>query len=395
VRCRGNALLVSERSHLRSGSASNNPAGFWIDVLSGKRRGPAYSALRGALSGFACGYAVGLEAYLAAENMGVRSRTRLPVPVISIGNLSSGGTGKTPMTQLIAAYLDKDGFRPAILSRGHGGALSHGPVQVSDTDGNVLRTADEVGDEAVALAHRSPGVPVFVGKDRRKSAALAFTNSSTGVFLLDDGFQYWQLARDLDIVLVDSRRPFDNGYVLPRGLLREPKWHLRRAGMVIVTRADLATERELESTIKQVERLAPKAPLFLAHHRFGGFRPLNDAAESKLPGRALAVCGIAQPDAFLSLLRLAQVPLTNQMVALTDHAVYDAETVAAIKGKIRDQGADSLVTTEKDAVKLAAFSFEVPAYATKLEIEIDRPDEFWAELMQRANLVTTTGSRTI
>jgi tetraacyldisaccharide 4'-kinase len=382
---------VSRHLH-RGGPGSES---FWIDVLNGKRRGAGFSLLRGVLAGFAGGYAVGLEAYLAAEKLGIRSRTRLPVPVISIGNLSSGGTGKTPMTQLVAGRLERDGFRPVILSRGHGGSLTHDPVQVSDSDGNVLRSAAEVGDEALALAQCVPGVPIYVGRDRRRSAALAFESFRPGVFILDDGFQYWQLARDLDVVLVDSRRPFDNGYPLPRGLLREPKQHLRRAGIVVITRADLATESELKATIAQVERLAPSKPVFLAYHRFAGLRPLNDAAQSRLPDRALAVCGIAQPDAFLSLLRSAEIPLTSEMVALSDHAEYNEATVEAIKGKIRDQGADSLVTTEKDAVKLSPRDFDVPVYATMLNIEVDRHEAFWAELSDRASLVATARSRTL
>jgi tetraacyldisaccharide 4'-kinase len=290
------------------------------------------------------------------------------------------------MTNYVAKGLLKQGIHPAILSRGHGGALSGGPVQVSDRDGNILRSAIEVGDEAALLAANTPGTPVFVGKDRRRSAALALDLVAPDVFVLDDGFQYWQLARDLDIVLLDSRRPFDNGYALPRGLLREPKGHVRRAGIAVITRADLASPSELESAIGLVERMAPNAPLFLANHRFAGFRPLNDLAESRLPGRALALCGIAQPDAFLALLRAAGADLTPRMIALADHAVYDRRAIEAIKGKIRDQGAESLITTEKDAVKFDPAVFDVPVYATTLTIELDRPAEFWAELIQRAKL---------
>ena len=177
---------------------------------------------RGVLGGLAALYDGGLEAYLLAERVGVRRRERLPIPIISIGNLTVGGTGKTPMTQWLCRRLVSENKRVAVLSRGHGGT-SQSVRLVSGLDGKVRLSAADAGDEPNLLAQTLPGVPVLVGKDRRLSGREALRLFDLDVLVLDDGFQFWQLARDLDIVLLDARRPFDNGFPLPRGLLREPK----------------------------------------------------------------------------------------------------------------------------------------------------------------------------
>jgi tetraacyldisaccharide 4'-kinase len=212
-------------------------------VIHNRRKGAAYDALRGLLFGLSQIYSIGLTVYLFAEKIGLRKRVKLDVRVISIGNLTSGGTGKTPVTEMLTRKLQADGFKPTILSRGHGGSLKEGVGQVSNADGHILMSADECGDESALLARRLPGVPVFVGRDRRISAKLAIDTQHPGVILLDDGMQYWQLARDLDIALVDARRPFDNGHVLPRGTLREPKRNLRRAGLLL-SRAPISSARQ-------------------------------------------------------------------------------------------------------------------------------------------------------
>lgn len=254
---------------------------FLLAILSGEKRGVGYDLLRLFLAFIAGCYAAGLTVYLAAEKLGFRRRAALPVPVISIGNITSGGTGKTPFTQLIAQHLLQQGLRPIILSRGHGGKLSRSNAQVSDEYGNLLVNATDAGDEATALALRMPGVPVFVGKDRVKNGHLALEKFQPGVFLLDDGLQFWQLARDLDIVLVDSKAPFDNGYPIPRGALREPKRNLRRAGIVVITRSDAVSEQELQALEEEIHRLVRKACVFRANHLVARLRPLNSLAQAQ------------------------------------------------------------------------------------------------------------------
>ncbi len=370
---------------------------FWLSVLSGEKYGFGYDLLRAVLGFFAACYSVGLAFYLAAERIGLRKRAMLPVPVISIGNITSGGTGKTPFTQLISPGLLRSGMQPVVLSRGHGGKLSRTNAQVSDADGNLLVSASDAGDEATALALLLPGVPVFVGKDRVASGRLALERFSPQAFVLDDGFQFWQLKRNLDIVLVDSRSPFDNGYPIPRGALREPKRNLRRAGIVVVTRSNFADERQLQALESEIRRLAPKAPVFRAEHCVTRLRPLNTLAEAlESPMQPIAVCGIAQPSAFLASLQSYGVSATSDdLVALADHARYNASDLAAIRSKLRERNADSLIVTQKDAVKIKPADFNIPLYSAELAIKVHDIDRFWEQVWKLAGLPARDISTTI
>ena len=199
---------------------------------------PGPTLLRTVLTPLAWGYQAISNGFLLTERWGLRKRFRplnvhgQPVPVIVIGNLSSGGTGKTPMAALVVGLLQAQGKRAVLLSRGHGGSNEAGRVPRIVSDGNqVLLTPGEAGDEPVLLANYLPGVPLVVCRDRRQSAQLAIERFAPDVLVLDDGFQHWRLYRDLDIVLLDAQNPFDNGFVLPRGKLREPPSHLSRAGV--------------------------------------------------------------------------------------------------------------------------------------------------------------------
>ncbi len=347
------------------------------------------SALRGVAAGGARLYEVGLDAYLNMERVGLRRREALPVPVVSVGNLSVGGTGKTPMTRLLCRRFQEAGHRPAILSRGHGGKGA-GVRLVSDDRGNLARSAADAGDEPLLLAQSLPGVPVLVGKDRRLSGREAMRRFPLDALVLDDGFQYWQLARDLDIVLVDASRPFDNGRCLPRGLLREPPAHLRRAGLVVATRADALGEAGREALQERIAALAPDAPLFFARHAATGFVPLTGTNREALPLNALANksvvawSAIARPDSFVRSLEGAGVRLAAH-VARADHAVPTAGDATEMMGLSEKTGADALVMTEKDAVKWAAIdtNFRLPAYALRVEMQVEDEPEFLSFVTRR------------
>lgn len=348
------------------------------------------SALRGFLGGCAGLYDLGLETYLAGECLGLRRRDRLPVPVISIGNLTVGGTGKTPMTQWLCRRLQAEGKRVAILSRGHGGD-SQSVRLVSDTGGFVFFTADEAGDEPTLLAQTLPGVPVLVGKDRRQSGREALRRFGLDALVLDDGFQFWQLFRDLDIVLLDARQPFDNGYPLPRGLLREPKRHLRRAGIVVATRAGSLTAAERQTLLTTVSALASDAPLFFADHQPIGLVPAVDLSAQVLPllelngRRVFAVSAIAQPQSFLdTLTREVDAEIVGQQTWGDHHKITVADAQAAIIAAVQS-GADALVMTEKDAVKWPSGieAHDLPVYALRIEMKVEDDGEFLREVMVR------------
>ncbi len=356
------------------------------------RPGVAAGLVRGLLGGCARLYEAGLEVYLAGETLGVRRRGHLPVPVVSVGNLSVGGTGKTPMTQWLCRRLQADGRRVAVLSRGHGGGVA-GVGVVSDDAGRVHLDASQAGDEPVLLAQTLPGVPVLVGKDRRLSGREALRRFGLDALVLDDGFQFWQLARDLDIVLLDARRPFDNGFPLPRGLLREPERHLRRAGVVVATRAGGLTQDGRMALAARSCALAPDAPLFFADHHAVGFAPVSDLSAPLLPLRALAgqavqaVSAIAQPESFRRTLEREAGARVLSLRAWDDHHKFSVEEARAARRGAAEAGAAALVMTEKDAVKwpmeedLSADA--MPVLALRIEMAFEDEAGFWASVVSR------------
>ena len=356
------------------------------------RPGLSAAALRGFLGCCAGLYDIGLEGYLAGERLGLRRRGRLPIPVVSIGNLSVGGTGKTPMTQLLCRRMQARNKRVAILSRGHGGE-NQSVCVVSDAGGDVFLSAAQSGDEPYLLAQTLPGVPVLVGKDRRQSGREALRRFGLDLLIMDDGFQFWQLGRNLDIVLLDARRPFDNGFPLPRGLLREPKRHLRRSGIVVATRAGGLTVAERQSLSAQVRALAPDAPLFFADHRAVGLVPAHDLSApvrplSELRGRRVfAVSAIAQPQSFVeTLTREVQAEVVGRLTWGDHHKISPTDAQAALTAANRS-GAEALVMTEKDAVKWSrvAEAANLSAYALRIEMAVEDEAGFMEQVLARMN----------
>ena len=275
------------------------------------------------------------------------------------------------------AFSAGQGKRVAVLSRGHGGA-SQSVRLVSDSDGQVLLSAADAGDEPALLAQTLPGVPVLVGKDRRQSGREALRRFDLDVLVLDDGFQFWQLARALDIVLLDARRPFDNGFPLPRGLLREPMRHLKRAKVVVATRSGCLTSTERSALAGQVARLAPDARLFFADHRAIGLVPADALTAPLLPLSELsgtrigAVSAIAQPQSFVDTLKGETGAFVVWQKAWADHQALTAAQANAVVKEAVVAGAVALVLTEKDAVKWP-FSGEVtlPIYALRVEMVVE------------------------
>lgn len=339
--------------------------------------------LRLAMAPLAGLHFLGLELYLLPYRLGIRKRYKLPVPVIAIGNLSSGGTGKTPMAALVGRLLRDEGLRVVLLSRGHGGSHEResGAKIVSRGEGTLLLSAEVAGDEPTLLAQLLPDVPVIVGRDRRVSGALACAEFAPDVLLLDDALQFWQLHRDLDIVLLDARRPFDNGWMLPRGLLREPPFHLRRAGIVVLTRADQVSPEALESAKKLVQRLAPQAALFTATHaptawvsRDGGQTPL----ETLVGQVVVAFSGIADGAAFLHSLERLQLSLKFSC-EFGDHHTYNKEETLAL---IAQAPQGTFVTTEKDLTRLLQL-WPVegpPLWALRIQMQVADQESFRRKL---------------
>jgi tetraacyldisaccharide 4'-kinase len=336
-------------------------------------------------------YDVGLEAYLGLEKAGIRRREKLPVPVLSIGNLTVGGTGKTPMAQSICRSLTSRGYRIALLSRGHGGKKK--PYQVvSDGNANVFLGPDEAGDEPVLLAQSLPKVPVIVGKDRRITGREALRRHGLDAIVLDDGLQYWQLDRDLDVVLMDSSRPFDNGRTLPRGLLREPARHLNRASIAVFTRSEALDENDRQRYRAVVRDYSPNAKVFFARHRAASFIRLDTSSGHEEPLEllsgvpVLALSGIAQPQKFRETLAAEAGCSVVQSVDWTDHHKIGTADIRQVHDLAVNSGAKALVMTEKDAVKWTALNpaaLSLPVFALRIAMEVDKPDEFVDMIINR------------
>ena len=289
---------------------------------------------------------------------------RARVPVLSVGNLVAGGTGKTPMVAWLVRRLASEGWTPAVVTRGYGGRAGKGPLLVSSGDGE--RVGPEIcGDEPVLLARSLPGALVLAGSDR-VAVSEAAAAEGADVVVLDDGFQHRRLARDLDLVLLDGTDPFGNGRLLPAGTLREPLESLARASAVIVTRC--SPQDDVAAIAAVVGRHAPGVPVLRSGHRRAGF---VTAAGERIPalGRAVAFCGIGNPALFLRDLEEEGVEIAAAR-AFPDHHPYVPRELRGL-AKLAGKHGAALVTTEKDLVRVP----ESAALVVALRIEALVHDE--------------------
>lgn len=274
------------------------------------------------------------------------------IPVISVGNITAGGTGKTPCIMALAKLLTRRGRKPAILTRGYKGGLEKKGGIVSNWD-TILVSQKEAGDEPYMMAAKLPGVPVIAGRDRIVSAAAAKALGAD-VLLLDDGFQYWKLARDLDIVLLDATNPFGGGHVLPRGLLREPMEALGRAGLFLLTKADQVSEAEISHIKEILAQYAPGVPVISSGHAPTTLMPLSDwPREGKAPEETnvFLLSGIGNPGAFQKTAESAGLTVKGAL-AMPDHHSYIDSDLAKAEALAKKASAGAIVMTEKDAVKI-------------------------------------------
>ena len=310
----------------------------------------------------------------------MRTRT-LPVPVISVGNITLGGTGKTPATVNIAGILLKHGRKPVVLSRGYGRSDPSAVLVVSDGISMVLDSASG-GDEPVLIARRHPRVPVVVGADRYRTGTVAIERFHPDIAILDDGFQHIRLKRDLNIVLIDAVDPFGSGRLFPAGILREPLTALRRADIVLITRAD---RNENIVQLKETVGQHTDAPIFTARYvprdivdvATGETKPLDFLAGKPL----FAFAGIARPDSFYSLLKTLGAVVTGTAV-YPDHHSYTKSDLAALVRQAGERNAALLATTEKDGVRLKDMAPK-GIWAVRIDLEVIESSA-WEETLLNA-----------
>lgn len=321
---------------------------------------------------------------------GILKSKEIDCKVISVGNITVGGTGKTPTVEFLARQLNNRGYKVAILSRGYKGKKTSEINIVSDGK-NIYLGPDESGDEPYMLAKKLKNIPVLVGSNRYKLADYAVKNLGINTILLDDGFQHIQLKRDLDILLVDGKKGFGNGYTLPRGPLREPVSSIRRAALTMITKADGDTE-EIK---KQLEQEHPSIKIIKSTYKPKSLKSVLDPREKELSDmkgkNIFTLSAIANPSYFSMLIKSLGGVITGES-EFPDHYSYTLNDMETVIEKAKKAGADYVVTTEKDAVKLEKLSFSADLPVYFLEIGLDllgREEEFINSVLKESGLETS------
>jgi tetraacyldisaccharide 4'-kinase len=336
------------------------------------------------LSALASGYRGLLGAREWLYGHGVLQSRTLSCPVVSIGNLTVGGTGKTPAVELAAQTLGELGRRVAIVSRGYS-RQSSGIQVVADT-ASVRLDPTDAGDEPFLLARRLPGVPVVVGANRYEAARLAVERFGATAIVLDDGFQHRTLVKDVEIVMVRARHPWGNGQLLPHGPLREPLTALARATLVVA--AGVEHGGDFDEVQQAVRRYAPDVPVVAARYvpvECWDATRLRPYPSDDLAGRRLvAFAGLASPEGFARTLEALRVDVAD-FVTFVDHHWYTAEDLAALDARAAALGAEGLVTTEKDWVRFRDVARpRRPIHVVSVRLELLESGEAWRRVFERA-----------
>ena len=308
----------------------------FLEIVRGRRRGIGPALARAGLRVLSIPYGWGARLRNWGFDQGWKTSVAASIPVVSVGNLTVGGTGKTPCVEFIARFFRERERRVCILSRGYGAAQGR-------------------NDEALVLEDNLPDVPQLQGADRVELARIAAEELESEVLVLDDGFQHRRLRRDLDIVLIDATCPWGHGYLLPRGLLREPVGGLRRAQVVMMTRCDLVSAERVEEIAAEIGRRAPRADLVQTTHRPSAW--VNASRQcvplTSLQDRPLAAfCGLGNPEAFRQTLAGLGMEVSAWRT-FPDHHDYTRQDVDDLRSWARNLPAGAMVaSTQKDLVKI-------------------------------------------
>jgi len=300
-------------------------------------------------------------------DLGIYTSVRLPAKVISVGNITVGGTGKTPLVETLARILKDEGCRVGILSRGYGRS-GRGTLVVSD--GKEIRTVPrETGDEPMLLARNLPGIPIVVGQNRIQAGQLAIQSFGCNILILDDGFQHLCIRRDIDLVVIDASNPFGNGRLIPAGPLREQISSLKRADAICFTRVD--EEGNMSSKEERIRKHSHVPILASTHHPTGWISTENgrmfplDGLKRKT---VLAFAGIGNPESFRKTLKTLNVEPVA-FLKYRDHYWYTEKDLIHICDTAKREGAEAIVTTEKDGIRLPEpLKCSIPLYSLKIKL---------------------------
>lgn len=296
---------------------------------------------------------------------------KLPVPVVSIGNITVGGTGKTPIIQAIAHYLQQQGKTPAILSRGYRGTYKN--IQTVSDGKTILATATEVGDEPIQLAKQLPQTPIIVCRDRIVGGKYIIKHFHPDIILLDDGMQHLRLQRDLDITLIDATNPFGNKKTLPCGPLREPQSTLSHADAIIITKTNQTSS--IEKLINTLTKLKVIDKVTQASFTTSTITNTTTHKTSKTNDfkscKAFAFCGLGNTASFFTSCNKTSLFITGTC-AFPDHHPYTSKDIQHIVSQAHASNAEFLITTEKDAARLTSTSFPLPLYTLNMIMHCDQ-----------------------
>ncbi|HWQ62201.1 MAG TPA: tetraacyldisaccharide 4'-kinase [Negativicutes bacterium] len=375
---------------------------FLYQLVHGKKRGPIAALLLGVLRFMSFVYGLGVDIKLGLYRAGVLKQHKLACRVISLGNITVGGTGKTPTAQRLAAIIRDMGYQVVILNRGYR-ASWRGHVGLVSDGRRIYMSVNEAGDEAYLLAKNLPGVAVVIGKNRNVTGDYAVANLKADFIILDDGYQHWQLARDLDVVLIDSINVFGNNFLLPRGTLREPLTHLNRADAFLLTRVDLSTNDARDIIRETLSRYNDQALVVESVHSprcfieiedwYKGVRPETVALETIRGKRVLAFSALGNPSSFEQSIAAFSAEAVES-VRYPDHHDYTMAEMQHVMQRAVDREVFALVTTEKDAVKIPSefIHSERPLPVYVLGIEVRFVDGY-QELMDLIQTVAERGGK--
>ncbi len=330
--------------------------------------------------------------YSLKKYRSLNEQKKLPSKVISVGNITVGGTGKTPAVIAIAQEALKRGLYPVILTRGYRGTAK-GPCFVSKGNGPLL-SVEEAGDEPFLMAGILNGIPIVKCGDRYEGGMFAIKKLSLQpsalshkpfLFILDDGFQHWRLYRDIDLLLIDSSNPFGNRRLLPFGILREPLSEVARADLIVLTKINIsgqisAPETLPETLIGEIGKYNKDAPIFLSEHKPVCLRTFSgrELPPGALSGESVVgFCGIGNPASFKNTLLNANAKV-KEFIAFRDHFRYGQKDLSMLKAAASRNGADWIVTTEKDIIRLR--DFELPENLVSLGIKFSIDDKFYEKI---------------